>query len=106
MTTVPIPHAVRQFASDTYAGICPEALAALHAANDGHAPAYGDDPWTARATDGVGLRAAEDKAHVHDLHATVLHLLGFNHRRLTFRHDGRNERLTDNAGEIITRALA
>ncbi len=42
-------HAVRQFASDTYAGICPEALAALQEANRGHAPAYGDDPWTARA---------------------------------------------------------
>jgi hypothetical protein len=58
------------------------------------------------ATDEVGLRAAEDKAHVHDLHATVLHLLGFNHRKLTFRHDGRNERLTENAGEVISRALA
>ncbi|MCI0461981.1 MAG: low specificity L-threonine aldolase [Gemmataceae bacterium] len=42
-------HPVRQFASDTYAGICPEALAALIEANHGHAPAYGDDPWTARA---------------------------------------------------------
>src|SRR4051794_26198005 len=41
---------VRQFASDTYAGICPEALAALQQANAGHAPAYGDDAWTARAT--------------------------------------------------------
>jgi threonine aldolase len=40
----------RQFASDTYAGMCPEALAALHDANRGHVPAYGDDPWTARAT--------------------------------------------------------
>jgi hypothetical protein len=58
------------------------------------------------ATDEVGLRAAEDRVHVHDLHATILHLLGFNHRRLTFRHNGRNERLTDNAGEVITRALA
>jgi Protein of unknown function (DUF1501) len=58
------------------------------------------------ATDEVGLRAAEDKAHVHDLHATVLHLLGFNHRKLTFRQNGRNERLTENAGEVITRALA
>jgi hypothetical protein len=58
------------------------------------------------ATDEVGLRAAEDRAHVHDLHATVLHLLGFNHRKLTFRHNGRNERLTDNAGEVISRALA
>src|SRR5207248_8089897 len=38
-----------QFASDTYAGMCPEALAALQDANRGHAPAYGDDPWTARA---------------------------------------------------------
>src|SRR4051794_28744512 len=44
------PHPVRQFASDTYAGLCPEALAALHDCNRGHAPAYGDDPWTARAT--------------------------------------------------------
>ncbi|HKI32033.1 MAG TPA: DUF1501 domain-containing protein [Gemmataceae bacterium] len=58
------------------------------------------------ATDEVGLRAAEDKVHVHDLHATVLHLLGFNHRRLTYRHNGRNERLTDNAGEVVSRALA
>jgi hypothetical protein len=58
------------------------------------------------ATDEVGLRAAEDRTHVHDVHATVLHLLGFNHKKLTFRHNGRNERLTDNAGEVITRALA
>jgi hypothetical protein len=58
------------------------------------------------ATDEVGLRAAEDRTHVHDLHATVLHLLGFNHRKLTFRHNGRNERLTDNDGEVISRALA
>ncbi|HKB36149.1 MAG TPA: low specificity L-threonine aldolase [Gemmataceae bacterium] len=42
-------NAVRQFASDTYAGICPEALAALHRANEGHAAAYGDDAWTTRA---------------------------------------------------------
>src|SRR5262245_16783795 len=41
---------LRQFASDTYAGICPEAFAALQNANHGHAPAYGDDRWTARAT--------------------------------------------------------
>ncbi len=58
------------------------------------------------ATDEIGLRAAEDKAHVHDLHATILHLLGFNHKRLTFRHNGRNERLTDNDGNVIRRALA
>jgi threonine aldolase len=49
MGDTPNPQPARQFASDTYAGICPEALAALGAANRGHAPAYGDDPWTARA---------------------------------------------------------
>jgi hypothetical protein len=58
------------------------------------------------ATDPVGLRAAEDKTHVHDVHATILHLLGFNHKKLTFRHNGRNERLTDNDGELIEKALA
>jgi len=50
------------------------------------------------------LRAAEGKTHVHDVHATILHLLGLNHLRLTFRHNGRNERLTENAGEIIEQA--
>jgi hypothetical protein len=58
------------------------------------------------ATDEVGLRAAQDKTHVHDLHATIVHLLGFNHRQLTFRHNGRDERLTENAGEVIEKALA
>src|SRR5207248_11309895 len=57
-------------------------------------------------TDAIGLRAAEDKAHVHDIHATILHLLGLNHRRLTYRHNGRNERLTDNFGNVIEKALA
>jgi hypothetical protein len=58
------------------------------------------------SSDAVGLRAESDKTHVHDLHATILHLLGINHRRLTYYHNGRNERLTDNAGEVIERALA
>lgn len=58
------------------------------------------------ATDPIGLRAAEDVTHVHDVHATILHLLGFNHKRLTFRQNGRNERLTDNEGEVIEKALA
>jgi len=40
------------------------------------------------------------------VHATILHLLGFNHLRLTFRHNGRSERLTDNAGEVIEAVLA
>jgi hypothetical protein len=56
-----------------------------------------------RRTD-EGLRAAE--VHVHEIHATILFLLGFNHRRLTFRHNGRSERLTDNAGEVIEAMLA
>jgi hypothetical protein len=80
-----------------------------------HSP-YGFSMWLAGggirggqvigATDEVGLRAAQDKTHVHDLHATIVHLLGFNHRQLTFRHNGRDERLTENAGEVIEKALA
>lgn len=57
------------------------------------------------ATDAIGLRAEQEPMHVHDIHATILHLLGFNHRRLTFQHNGRNERLTDTAGEVITKVL-
>jgi uncharacterized protein (DUF1501 family) len=58
------------------------------------------------ATDPVGLRAAEDKTHVHDIHATLLHLLGFDHTRLTYRHHGREDRLTDVFGHVIEKALA
>ena len=58
------------------------------------------------ATDELGLRAAEEKTHVHDIHATILHSLGLDHERLTFRHDGRDQRLTDVAGNVIAKALA
>jgi hypothetical protein len=58
------------------------------------------------ATDAVGLRAAENKVHVHDLHATLLHLLGLDHEALTHFHNGRNERLTDVAGRVVTEILA
>jgi hypothetical protein len=58
------------------------------------------------ATDAVGLRAEKDKTHVHDIHATILHLLGLKHRHLTYRHNGRNERLTDNFGEVIQEVMA
>ncbi len=58
------------------------------------------------ATDAVGLRAVEERTHTHDLHATILHLLGLDHTRLTYPHNGRNERLTDVAGEVIEKALA
>jgi hypothetical protein len=58
------------------------------------------------ATDAVGLRAERDTVHVHDLHATILHLLGLDHERLTYFHNGREERLTDVAGRVVTEVLA
>ena len=58
------------------------------------------------ATDPVGLRAAENKVHVHDLHATILHLLGFDHEQLTYYHNGRDERLTDVAGRVVREIFA
>jgi hypothetical protein len=56
---------------------------------------------TIGSTDELGLRAVENRIHVHDLHATVLHLLGFDHRKLTFLHNGRDERLTENSGNVV-----
>ena len=61
---------------------------------------------TIGATDAVGLRAAEDITHVHDIHATILHLLGLDHEQLTYRHNGRDERLTDVSGEVIARVVS
>jgi hypothetical protein len=58
------------------------------------------------ATDDYGYFAAENKMHVHDLHATILHLLGIDHERLTSRYAGRDFRLTDVAGEVATDILA
>ena len=58
------------------------------------------------ATDAVGLRAAENKVHVHDLHATILHLLGLNHELLNYFHNGRDERLTDVAGRVVEEILS
>lgn len=57
------------------------------------------------ATDAVGLRAVEDRHHVNDLHATILQLLGIDHWDLTFRHEGRDERLTDAEGSPISALL-
>lgn len=57
-------------------------------------------------TDAVGLRAEFEKTHVHDIHATILRLLGFDHTRLTFRHNGRDERLTDVSGDVIQKVIA
>jgi hypothetical protein len=58
------------------------------------------------ATDSVGLRAQEDRVHVHDLHATILHLLGLDHTQLTFVHNGRSDRLTDTSGNVIRSILS
>jgi Protein of unknown function (DUF1501) len=58
------------------------------------------------ATDEFGFRAEQDPAHVHDLHATILHLLGFDHERLTYRYAGRDFRLTDVHGHVIENILA
>jgi hypothetical protein len=58
------------------------------------------------ATDDFGFRAVEKPVHVHDLHATMLHLLGFDHERLTYRYAGRNFRLTDVEGEVVRDLLA
>ncbi len=58
------------------------------------------------ATDEFGWHSIEDRVHVHDLHATILHLLGIDHTKLTFRHSGRDYRLTDVAGNVVTRILA
>jgi hypothetical protein len=57
-------------------------------------------------TDEFGFQAVEDKVHVHDLHATVLHLLGFDHERLTYRYAGRDFRLTDVHGQVVKEILA
>lgn len=57
-------------------------------------------------TDEIGYKAVVDRVTVHDLHATMLHLLGIDHKRLTYFHNGRNFRLTDVAGNVLTKILA
>ena len=58
------------------------------------------------ATDEFGFKAVENRTHVHDLHATILHQLGFDHTRLTYRYAGRDFRLTDVHGNVIREILA
>ena len=57
-------------------------------------------------TDELGYNAVENPVHVHDLHATMLRLLGIDHERLTYRYQGRDFRLTDVAGEVVKPILA
>jgi hypothetical protein len=85
--------------------------------NDGrdHNP-YGYTIWMAGggtkagfvygATDDIGYHAVEDRMHIHDFHATILHLLGFHHERLTYRYSGRDFRLTDVAGVVAQKVIA
>ena len=58
------------------------------------------------ATDDFGFAAVENKVHVHDIHATILHLMGMDHERLTYFSGGREMRLTDVEGEVIHDILA
>ncbi|MFN8007744.1 MAG: DUF1501 domain-containing protein [Terriglobia bacterium] len=58
------------------------------------------------ATDDYGYFAVEDRMHIHDFHATMLHLLGIDHERLTYPYAGRNFRLTDVAGNVALKILA
>ena len=57
-------------------------------------------------TDELGHRAATDKVEIHDPHATILHLLGLDHKKLTVKHSGRRFRLTDGAGQVIKPIIA
>jgi uncharacterized protein (DUF1501 family) len=57
-------------------------------------------------TDEIGFKAVGDPVSIHDIHATILHLLGLDHKRLTYFHNGRDFRLTDVAGNVIERILA
>ena len=57
-------------------------------------------------SDDLGFNVVKDKVHVHDLHATILHLLGFDHTRLTHRFQGRDFRLTDVSGRVVPELLA
>jgi uncharacterized protein (DUF1501 family) len=58
------------------------------------------------STDDFGFRAVTDKVHIHDLHATILHLLGLDHERLIYRHAGRDFRLTDVHGRVVQQIIA
>jgi Protein of unknown function (DUF1501) len=58
------------------------------------------------ATDELGMQAVKDRMHVHDLHATILHLMGLNRERLTYRYSGRDFRLTDVSGRVAREILA
>jgi hypothetical protein len=57
-------------------------------------------------TDEFGMQAVENPVHVHDLHASILHLLGLDHEKLTYRYAGRDFRLTDVHGKVVREIMA
>ena len=69
-----------------------------------HVPS-GAIAFSAHATDDIGFKAAENKVSVHDLHATILYLLGIDHTKLTYRYSGRDFRLTDVEGTVVKKML-
>ena len=81
----------------------PQPLRLLHVA--GRRRRQGRHRRTARPTSSAS-RAVENKVHVHDLHATILHLLGFDHEKLTYRYAGRDFRLTDVHGRVVKEMIA
>ena len=62
--------------------------------------------FTYGETDELGMRAVENRMHVHDLHATILHLMGIDHEELTYRYSGRDFRLTDVEGRVANEIIA
>jgi len=69
-------------------------------------PVLSIPPMTYGSTDDFGFKAVENPVHVHDLHATILHQLGLEHTKLTYRYSGRDFRLTDVAGKVIQEIIA
>lgn len=100
----PTPEEVEQFVRDPDPSAYEKLVDRLLAS-----PRYGER-WgrgaTYGETDEIGFKAAVDRTSVNDLHATMLHLLGIDHQRLTYFHNGRSYRLTDVAGTILTKILA
>ena len=80
-------------------GSGPAAVSTVSAEDAGHALAV-------TSTDELGFAAAENPVSVHDLHATILHLMGLDHERLTYRYSGRDFRLTDVEGNVVREVLA
>ena len=62
--------------------------------------------FTLGETDELGFNVVEDRVHIHDLHATIQHLLGFDHLKLTYKFQGRDFRLTDVHGNVVHKLVA